>query len=105
MTRFILDENGKPWFAVQVDDDTSPLRGVADTAANAAESLADVGDVIAKSCSDILGAMRDGLGDLAPEEIELQFGVSLRGDVGISLVTKASGEATFTVRVCWKPNA
>ncbi|KQR49177.1 hypothetical protein ASF87_10320 [Microbacterium sp. Leaf161] len=103
MERIILDAAGKPWYAVEVEPDVSPLRGVAQTAENVARGVADVGEVIAQSSREILEAMREGLGDVAPDEIELKFGVSLRGDLGIPIIAKASGEATFTVRVCWKP--
>ena len=105
MTRVILDEHGKPWFAVEVEpNENSPLRGVTDTAENVARSLTDVGDVIAKASRDVLESMQAGLGALAPDEVELEFGVSLSGEVGIPMVTKASGQATFTVRVCWRPS-
>lgn len=105
MTRVILDEQGKPWFAVEVEpSEASPLRGVTDTAENVARSLADVGDVIAKASRDVLESIQAGLGALTPDEVELEFGVSLSGEVGIPMVTKASGQATFTVRVCWKPD-
>lgn len=103
MERIVLDDEGKPWYAVEVVPEVNPLRGVTETATNVAQGVADVGDVIAQSSREILEAMRAGLGEFAPDEIELEFGVSLRGDVGIPIIAKASGEATFTVRVCWKP--
>lgn len=106
MTRVILDAQGNPWFAIEVEpSDATPLRGVTDTAENVARSLTDVGDVIAKASRDVLESMRAGLGTLTPDEVELEFGVSLSGEVGIPMVTKASGQATFTVRVCWKPGS
>lgn len=105
MERIVLDSEGKPWYAVEVTPDVSPLRGVAETAANVAQGVADVGDVIAQSSREILEAMQAGLGDFAPDEVELEFGVSLRGGLGIPIIAKASGEATFTVRVCWKPGS
>lgn len=107
MERIILDADGKPWFAVEVDGAESPLRGgLHTTIENAATGLQDVGTVIAKSCTDIMETLRSGLGTTsAPDEVELSFGVTLGGEASIPLVSKASGEATFTVRVKWAPGS
>ena len=106
MERIILDADGKPWFAVEVDGVESPLRGgMHTTIENAASGLEDVGKVIAKSCTDIMTTLRTELGAAAPEEVELSFGVTLSGEASIPLVSKASGEATFGVRILWKPEA
>lgn len=105
MERIVVDDEGNPRYAVEVVSDVSPLRGISDTAATTARGVADVGDVIAASSKEILEAMKAGLGELVPDEVELEFGVSLRGELGLPIIAKASGEATFTVRVCWKPGA
>lgn len=103
MERIIVDSEGKPRFAVEVTEEVSPLRGVNETAANTARAIAEVGDVIAESSREILDAIKEGLGELAPDEMELQFGVSMSAGAGLPMIVRASGEANFTVRVCWKP--
>lgn len=105
MERIILDANGKPWFAVEVQGPVSPLRGAHEAISNAVAGIADVGSVIAKSCTDIMGAMKAELSGVLPDEVELTFGVSLGGEASLPLISKASSEATFTVRICWKPES
>ncbi len=38
-----------------------------------------------------------------PEKVSVEFGVKLGGEVGVPMLTKASGEANFKVSVEWKP--
>src|SRR5215472_7093361 len=42
---------------------------------------------------------------LAPEEIALQFGVKMSGEVGWWFFAKASGEASINVTLTWKKPA
>ncbi|MBT2534317.1 hypothetical protein J7E83_19730 [Arthrobacter sp. ISL-48] len=104
MERIIVNDAGKPWFAVEVQGPESPLRGAHEAISNAVVGIADVGSVIAKSCTDIMGALKAELSGVLPDEVELSFGVSLGGEASLPLISKASSEATFTVRVCWKPD-
>jgi len=105
MEKIILDKDGKPWYSVEVTSDPNPLRGAVENVASAATSISNVGDIIAQSSRDILESMKQGLGESTPDEVELEFGVSLKGDFGIPIIAKASGEATFKVRIAWKPDA
>jgi hypothetical protein len=102
--RIVVDSEGQPQYAVEVDFVVSPLRGVPESVTSAIEGVSEVGKVIAQSSREVLDAMRDGLGELVPDEIELEFGVSIRGESGLPVIAKASGEANFKVRVCWKPS-
>ena len=42
---------------------------------------------------------------LAPEEIELEFGVKISGEVGWWFFAKASGEASINVTLTWGKSA
>jgi hypothetical protein len=42
---------------------------------------------------------------LAPEEIELEFGVKVSGEVGWWFFAKASGEAAINVTLTWRKGA
>lgn len=105
MERIILDESGKPWFAVEVQGPESPFRSARGNVDNAVTTLADVGSVIAKSCTDIMTTLKSELSGALPDEVELSFGITLGGEASIPLITKSSGEATFAIRVCWKPDS
>lgn len=100
--RVVLNESGEPWFAVEVAAVESPLRGgMRANLEGISEGISDVGSIIAKSCSDILHSLKAESEGALPDEVELTFGVSLGGEANIPLISKASGEATFSVRVCW----
>jgi hypothetical protein len=103
--RTVVNESGEPWFSVEIEDMDSPLRGGRQLVSNAVTSIADVGDVIAKACSDIMTSLQDGLSGALPQEMEVSFGVTLGAEAGLPTLTKASGEATFAVRVLWQPNS
>ena len=42
---------------------------------------------------------------LEPEEIELEFGVKVSGEVGWWFIAKASGEASINVTLTWRKPA
>lgn len=87
-----------PGLAEQLD----AFRGVRDNVTD----LAAVGHGIAETCGQIIGSVRSQLAHLAPDDLELAFGVKIAGEAGIPLITKASGEATIEVRATWhKPSA
>jgi hypothetical protein len=67
----------------------------------AAERLKDAGNAIAETCDSIMSAMRARLADLQPDEVELEFGVTLGGEVGVPIISKASAEATLSVKAIW----
>ncbi|AOX45317.1 CU044_2847 family protein [Microbacterium sp. BH-3-3-3] len=98
----IQDENGRTLFTIEVTRPAeSPLRGVSEFASTTAHHVREVGETVAKLCNDVMMAMRDGVTAASPDELELTFGISLGGETSIPLVTKATSEATFTVRALW----
>lgn len=101
--RIIQDESGRALFTVEVRPTETPLRGAGGEgfASTTASHIRDVGETIAKLCDDVMTAMREGVTAVSPDELELTFGISLGGEASIPLVTKASSEATFTVRALW----
>lgn len=103
--RLIQDASGRTLFTVEVRPTETPLRGSEGFASTTAEHVRDVGETIAKLCDDVMSAMREGVTAVSPDELELTFGISLGGEASIPLVTKASSEATFTVRALWNKEA
>ena len=47
----------------------------------------------------------DALRQISPDEVELEFGIELSGELGIPLVTKGQAKANFKVKVKWKNGA
>lgn len=81
-----------------LDEQLDAFRSARDKAAD----LAAVGHGIAETCGQIIGSVRGHLAQLAPDDLELTFGVKVAGEAGIPLITKASGEATIEVKATWR---
>lgn len=100
--RLITDEHGRTLFTIEVTHPSdSPLRSAESIASTTAQNVRDVGETIAKLCNDVMTSVRAGVSSVSPDELELSFGISLGGEASIPLVTKATSEATFTVRALW----
>ncbi|MFB4353214.1 CU044_2847 family protein [Microbacterium sp. LS_15] len=100
----ITDEGGRPLFTIEVAQPAeSPLRGGVDGfVSTTADNVREVGQAIAKLCDDVMTSVKASITAASPDELELTFGVSLGGEASIPLVTKATSEATFTVRALWR---
>ncbi len=62
--------------------------------------FADVGQSIADVCADIFSKV--DLDELAPDELTLEFSLSIGADLSVPFIAKSSGEGTFTVKALWK---
>ena len=103
-SRVVYRESGEPWFAIEVADDVptppySPLRG--GRVENVQASMREAGEIVAQTAKDILGPMQDALAEAAPGGVELTFGVKLGAEGSLPLIMKATGEATFEVKLRW----
>lgn len=103
-SRIVYRENGEAWFAVEATDDVlapahSPLRG--GKADSVKTTIRDAGEIIAQTAKDILGPIQESLEQAAPGNVELTFGIKLGTEGNLPMVMKASGEATFEVKLCW----
>lgn len=105
MPEIIKHQDGSDWFEVEVAPVSTELRGVGETVERAATNIREAGEVIAKTASEVLTSMRAGLHEAAPDTVELTFGVILGAEGGLPFVTKASAEATFSVKLTWKNDA
>jgi hypothetical protein len=78
-------------------------------AGDPAKELANRVDQMARSgaamCKKVYEQMVDGLGNVKPDELALEFGLAIGGEAGIPVVTKVTGEATFKVSATWNLNA
>jgi len=100
----VHDASGKIVAAIEVSPDESALaeqlaglRGARTPVAN----LADLGHGIAETCGQLISSVHTQLGHLAPDDFEVSFGVVVSAEAGIPLITKATGEATITVKATW----
>jgi hypothetical protein len=100
----VTDDHGRSLFTIEVAQPLeSPLRGGVDGfASTTADNVREVGQAIAKLCDDVMSSVKASITEVSPDELELSFGVSLGGEASIPLITKATSEATFTVRAVWR---
>lgn len=100
--RLVEDDEGRTLYAIEVVPVVdSPLRGGEHVVATVTQNVRDVGVAIADLCNDVMSSVREGVSAASPDELELTFGIVLGGEVSVPLVTKATSEATFTVRARW----
>lgn len=71
------------------------------SATDPVSDLRRVGVGIAETCQQVMQSMRHRLDELAPDEFELKFGVTISAEGGVPLISKASGEATLEVTAKW----
>jgi Trypsin-co-occurring domain 1 len=67
----------------------------------AVTQLAEVGDVIADVCRTLQERIEAALEKTKPNELALQFSITLAGETAIPLITKASAQGTFQVSAKW----
>jgi hypothetical protein len=67
---------------------------------NVLDTFEKVGQSIADVCTDIFSNVN--LNELAPDELTLEFSLSLGADLSVPFIAKSSGEGTFTVKALWK---
>lgn len=64
-------------------------------------AIEGVASTIVEACSGVFERARAGLEAAMPDELTVEFGVSLTGEGGIPFVGKASAESTFKVTAKW----
>ncbi len=99
MTNFIPIETpgGTIWAEVEEVDNTDSLTL---TSNPAAQSFNEAVQALRQNAGVILASLQD----LAPEEIEVSFGVKVGAEAGTPFfgLAKASGEASYEVKLTWK---
>jgi hypothetical protein len=94
-------EDGSEVFFESAEASLVSLRG-GDAEVVDAGKLGDRLSHIAAAADQVSKGLRERL---APEEIELEFGVKISGEVGWWFFAKASGEASINVTLTWKKPA
>ncbi|MEO5317278.1 CU044_2847 family protein [Arthrobacter sp. CC3] len=101
MTEILRYEVGSGMVLVEAEESSfgveHPSRddqGIQDTGRRLEDALAAIRPA-AKAAADVLA-------DLAPEHLELQFGVKLAGAAG-AIIARNVAEAHFIVRMSWTP--
>lgn len=64
-------------------------------------AVAEIGEAIAETCSAVFASVEAQVGRILPDELTLEFGVSLAGETGVPFVGKVAAESTFTVTAKW----
>jgi Trypsin-co-occurring domain 1 len=78
----------------------SPAINVQAIPENVLDTFEKVGQSIADVCSDVFAKVN--LNELSPDELTLEFSLSIGTDLSIPFIAKSSGEGTFTVKALWK---
>lgn len=52
----------------------------------------------------LLDAVQQGMTDIAPDKVALEFGLQLGGEAGVPFVTKGTAQANFKVAIEWDLN-
>jgi hypothetical protein len=98
--KYELDDGSEVYFE-SAEASLVSLRG-GDAEVTDAGKLGDRLSHIAAAAEQVSKELRKRL---APEEIALQFGVKMSGEVGWWFFAKASGEASINVTLTWKKPA
>lgn len=64
--------------------------------------LDQVGKVVGEICSTLHQRVSQALSDNRPDEVTIQFGLTLTGNAGLPLITEASAEASFQISATWR---
>ena len=100
-----ITESGRE-IQIVIAEDPSPAKvgggAVAGgTAVDVVQRLEEVGATIADVCTTLQGRIMTVLGKSKPSELTLEFSLTLAGETGLPLITKASAEGTFQVSAKW----
>lgn len=94
---------------VEVSDPIDPIVGngggggrIAGGVEAHVRKLEELGVTIADVCKTLQGQVLASLKGAGPQELTLEFGVKLAGELGLPLVTKGSAEGTFQVTAKWE---
>lgn len=98
--RYELDDGSEVFFETAEGSLVSPRGGSADVVD--AGRLGDRLRPIAAAACEVSRSLRE---HLAPEEIELIFGVKVSGEVSWWFFARANGEASINVRLTWRKDA
>jgi hypothetical protein len=98
--KYQLDDGSEVFFE-SAEGSLVALRG-GDADVVAEGKLGDRLSTIADAAEQVSKGLRERL---APEEIELEFGVKVSGEVGWWFFAKASGEAAINVTLTWRKAA
>jgi hypothetical protein len=66
-----------------------------------AKQLGDAGDKIGEVCATLHTKALGAINGVKPDEFEIEFGVTLAGEIGIPMVSKGSAECNFVVKAKW----
>jgi hypothetical protein len=98
--RYELDDGSEVFFEA-AEGSLVRLRGGAAEVADAGK-LGDRLRHIAAAADEVSRGLRDRLG---PEEVELEFGVTVSGEVNWWFIAKTSGDASMKVKLTWRRDA
>jgi hypothetical protein len=89
-------------FLIQIEPEVDDLRPQADTRGftNVSEErLRQIGADIHRMATQLIGSIQPD--KLSPKELEIEFGIGLKGEGGVPFFAKGSVETNFTIKAKW----
>jgi hypothetical protein len=98
-----VDSSGHDVLVFEVDADalSDELVQASVDPAKAADRLRQTLEESVEKIKPALHKVVQMLNDLSPKETEIEFGLSIGGEVGV-FFAKGTGNANFTIRMTWK---
>ena len=103
----ILANDGSEIYIQYDEDESGELRAVGyiDDIAERTNRFKETMVSIVRSYSEtLLDAVQQGMTDIAPDKVTLEFGLQLGGEAGVPFVTKGTAQANFKVAIEWNLN-
>jgi hypothetical protein len=89
-------------FLIQIEPDVDRVDPQADRTGFAQvteERLREIGTEIHRMATQLIATIKPD--KLSPKELEIEFGIGLKGEGGIPFFAKGSVETNFTVKATW----
>jgi hypothetical protein len=89
-------------FLIQIEpevDNVEPQAGGGGFAQVTEERLREIGAEIHRMATQLISSIKPD--KFSPKELEIEFGIGLKGETGVPFFAKGSVETNFTVKAKW----
>jgi hypothetical protein len=100
MDELVRFETSESSVLVEVEAQTYGIERVGRGADGIQDAVVSMGHAL-EGIADAARSATEALRELAPDKLELEFGVKLTAEAG-AIIAKTSGEAHFTVSMSWE---
>lgn len=98
----VKSSSGQVEVYIEVGEQPDGMAPASLAASTSTERLEAVGGAVAAACKELYAQAIKALPEEArPSEISVEFGISLKGSIGVPVISQAEAEASFTVSAKW----